>query len=255
MATSEQANSKKNSVSETGHLKNVTHFEQLIACCTGYGIAYQPSQQVFLLPQLTQIYNDATEAITKVNARSNFFNQATGTRQTVYEPLKPLATRIYNALEASGAPATSLKDARTIINKLTGKRASTATPQPQTDGTPAPVQISVSQQSYDRLTDHLEKLINLASIESSYNPNESNLKIASLNAYVIQLKAANTAVIQAQRDLNNARMTRDNLLYTQPNNLVDVATGVKSYVKSVFGARSEAYRQISGLSFRKQLKK
>lgn len=252
MATSDQTNTRRNSTSETGHLKNATQFEQLIAACTGYGTTYQPSQQAFLLPNLTQLHSAATDALLKVNTRNNALNQAIGTRQTVYEPLRPLATRVYNALEASGAPATALKDARTIINKLTGKRANTATP--QNDPT-IPTQISVSQQSYDRLTDHLEKLIHLASIETTYNPNEADLKIASLNAYIIQLKAANTTVIQAQRDLNNARMTRDELLYTQPSNLVDVATGVKSYAKSVFGARSEAYRQISGLSFRKLQKK
>jgi hypothetical protein len=41
------------STSETGHAKNVTHFEQLISFCTGYGGVYNPSKVTLTLPELT----------------------------------------------------------------------------------------------------------------------------------------------------------------------------------------------------------
>jgi hypothetical protein len=51
--------------------------------------------------------------------------------------------------------------------------------------------------------------------------------------------------------LNVARMARNTLLYTKNTGLVDVALGVKLYVKSAFGATSPEYKSISDIQFTK----
>jgi len=64
------------------------------------------------------------------------------------------------------------------------------------------------------------------------------------------LKAKNTAVINATTALSNARIARDKVMYSDDIGLIDIARDVKQYVKSLFGASSPQYKQISGLEFK-----
>ena len=94
-------------------------------------------------------------------------------------------------------------------------------------------------------------MIDLVSSVPSYAPNEADLRIASLTTFRDGLQTANTNVINAEVAYSNARISRDNLLYSKDFGLVDVAMDVKNYVKSIFGATSPQYKQISGIKFTK----
>jgi len=50
--------------------------------------------------------------------------------------------------------------------------------------------------------------------------------------------------------LSNARITRNDILYKPNTGLVDIAIDTKTYIKSVFGASSPQYKQVSGLEFK-----
>jgi hypothetical protein len=144
-------------------------------------------------------------------------------------------------------PQNAIDDAKTLKRKVDGARASlpkgsTGTPDDDGKGN------SASQQSYTQLTEHLDNLIELLD-SSGYAPNETELKLAALNAYATSLKNANTAVINATTPLSNSRIARDEALYGDGTGLVDLAALVKKYVKSLFGADSPQYEQISGLEF------
>ena len=113
------------------------------------------------------------------------------------------------------------------------------------------VEISTSQMSYDSRLDNFDKLIKLLSSVPAYAPNEADLKIASLTALYTDLKAKNLAVINAETPLNNARIARNDVMYKDNVGLVDVATDVKTYIKSVYGATSPQYKTVSSLKFTK----
>jgi hypothetical protein len=49
--------------------------------------------------------------------------------------------------------------------------------------------------------------------------------------------------------LSNARIERNKLLYSENEGLIDIANGVKSYIKSIFGAASPQYKQLTNLKF------
>jgi hypothetical protein len=59
----------------------------------------------------------------------------------------------------------------------------------------------------------------------------------------------NEVVKTAQMLLSNARISRNKLFYDRETGLVKVASDVKKYVKSVFGATSPEYTQVSGVEF------
>lgn len=110
-------------------------------------------------------------------------------------------------------------------------------------------QVSVSRQSYDSLTENFSSLIDLVSAVPSYAPNENDLNVASLTIFRDNLQTANTNAINAEVAYSNARISRDNLLYSKDTGLVDIAMDVKNYVKSIFGSTFPQYKQISGIKF------
>jgi hypothetical protein len=93
-------------------------------------------------------------------------------------------------------------------------------------------------------------MIAILSTEPSYVPNENELKIATLNTQLTDLKNLNTAIANAYTTVSNARISRNASLYNPTVGICAVAKEVKGYVKSVFGATSPQYKQISGLEFK-----
>ena len=152
LKTNENATTNRSSISERGHAKNIANFETEIAFCIGYGPLYNPSNPALEILNLEAKWEAAKRKLKAVKDTKQPFDALTGARQIIFETVRPLATRIINALVAQKAPDTVVKDARTIIRKLTGKRASTVKSEEETT-------ISVSQQSYDRLLDNFEELL------------------------------------------------------------------------------------------------
>lgn len=246
------------STSETGHAKNVANFEDLISFCTGYGTVYNPSKNSIKLVALGTLFTSSKSALLSVKSKKTAFDNACNAREIAFIPLKKFCTRIVNALESTDAAKQTVDDAKTINRKIQGKRANSSkkeTPVPTDNNTTTSItetnQISVAQQSFDSLIDNFDKLVVSVSAESYYIPNENDLKVTALNTTLTNFKTLNTAVISATTPYSNAMITRDSSLYQTDTGLVDVALEVKKYVKSVFGASSPQYKQVSSLAFKK----
>ena len=239
--------------SETGHAKNVANFEDLISFCTGYGTAYNPSKVSIKLPALNTLFTSAKNSLIAVSSSATAFNNAVNARQIVFDPLKKLTTRILNALIATDASEQTIADAKTFARKIQGKRASDKIPtvvdNPSTPENEAQKSISASQQSFDNLIEHLSKMKDLLTAEALYIPNETDLKLVAINTLIADMKTKNTAVITATTALSNSRISRNDTLYKASVGLVDISQEVKKYVKSVFGAKSSQYKQVSKLKF------
>lgn len=240
------------STSETGHAKNVANFEDLISFCTGYGTTYNPSKASIKINAMNTTHTKAKTSISSVTADFTSINTAINDRIIGFTPLGKLTTRALNALEATDASEQTVNDAKGIVRKIRGKRATPKLIAPVTpseiSGLP-PKNISAAQLSYDNLIDHFSKLITLLSNEPNYAPNEADLKVTALTTVLNSLKAKNTAVINSTTTLSNSRIFRNDTLYKDNTGMVDIAFEAKQYVKSVFGATSPQYRQVSKLQF------
>lgn len=237
------------STSETGHNKNVTNLETLIIRCQGLGGAYNPSNSQITIPSLTTFYQESKQLVKEVKTTEAPFNEVEGRRKLVFKPLKPTGTKFLNALKGANAPSSVVADAETINRKLQGKRADNSPTETPIGEIPKD-KVSVSQQSYEMQVDHFEKLIEVGTIEPSYNPNEVPLKIATLNAYKDELFAINTEVKTKYVPYSNALKNRNAKLYNPETGIVSVTQQVKNYVKSAFGATSPEYKSISKLVFK-----
>ena len=136
---------------------------------------------------------------------------------------------------------------------MQGKRASIIS-EPIDPKTEAPSTISSSQQSYDQLIQHLAGLNSVLLSEPTYAPNENDLKTATVTAKINTLTTKNNEVSTAYTTISNSRIRRDKTIYGKDTGIVDVASEVKKYVKSLFGATSPEYAQISGIEFKKTKK-
>ena len=238
------------STSEVGHAKNVANFQDLIEFVTGYGATYNPSKNSLKLPQLVALKATAETKLTDVISKNTNYNNKVNERMVAFSNLKSLSTRLVNALQTTDATTATINDAKTFNRKMQGKKAS-ASQTPTDPNAPAPATISTSQQSYDQLIQHLAGLKSVLEEESSYAPNETDLQVATIDAKIADLTAKNTAVSTAYTNISNSRISRNETLYTSDNGIFETASEVKKYIKSVFGASSPQYNQVSGIKFSK----
>lgn len=245
---------KSTSQIETGHAKNIANFDELVSYATSYGAAYNPSKASIKLAALQTLSTNSKNAISAVNTALPVYSNAVAAREVAFEPLGKLVTRAINALKASDTATQVIENARTLVRKLQGKKA---TPK-KTDEEKAAAkangkeikEISSSQMSYDNRLANFDKFIKLLSSVPQYAPNETELKTATLITVFNDLKAKNTAVINAATALSNARLNRNSILYKENTGMVDIALDIKTYIKSVYGAGSPQFKQVSGLKIK-----
>lgn len=242
------------STTETGHAKNVANFESLTLSAIGFGSAYNPSKDSLKIPAMQTLLGDAKNSLNAVNVAQATYSNAVAARESAFEPLSKLITRVNNSLKATDTTTQVDESAQTIVRKLQGTRASAKLTDEEKKALEAEGkevnQISASQMSYDSRMENFDKLIALLSSVPEYKPNEEELKVATLSALHDDLKSKNADVVTSEIQLNNARISRNDILYKALSGMVDIAYDAKLYIKSVFGASSPQYKQIAKLEFK-----
>ncbi len=246
---------------ETGHTKNVANFDHLITLVQSYGTNYTPSNSLIALANLQTVLTNSQTALTNVKNEFNAWKNATNNREIAFEPLKGLSTQLLNTLIAIGANEQTVKDFKTINAKVQGAKLTKADAgiadvadasnldAANTAKLPSKKTISASQQSFDNLIDHYDKLIKLLASVPTYTPTENSLKVATLNTLLANLKSTNTLAYAKVVSVSNARIARNKLLYDNPDALVKLAKLVKAYIKGKYGAKSPEFAQASALQF------
>lgn len=240
-------------MNEAGHAKNIANFASYISIVTTFGTVYKPPIPLIELTALQTKLTSFEAAKDSVTPKASTETIALNERQSVFELLSPLVTRIVSAAAVSVNDQLFSNDLRTIARKLQGRRASKkVADDPATPGIDESKQsISASQMSFDNRVANFEELINLLTASGLYNPNEIDLKISALQTMLTDMKAKNTAAVNAVNEVRAARIARDETLYNDTDGIIALANLVKKYVKSIFGANSPQYKQLTALKFRK----
>jgi len=243
---------------ETGHAKNVSNFESLISFIKGHGDTYNPSKDSIKVNALETILTNAKNSIVDIDTALPVYTNAVSARESAFEPLGKLITRINNAIKATDTTENVDESVKTLVRKLQGTRATAKISDEEkqqltTEGKEVN-QIPASQMGYDNRLENFYKLIMLLSSIPEYAPNEEELKISTLTALYEDLKIKNMAVVNSTTPLSNARIARNDVMYKPLSGLVDCASDAKVYIKSVFGASSPQYKQVSRLEFKSLLK-
>lgn len=229
------------STSETGHAKNVANFHDLITHCQGFGTAYNPSKTSLKIANLLIQKTTAQTLLAAVIPKKTAYEGGEDLRVAAFDGLKTLSTRIINSLASTDATDATVANANAYNKKIQGTRN-----KPKDEES----SISASQMSYDQLIQHFEGLISVVSAESLYAPNEADLKVTNLNAFLTNMKQTNDALALLDDALKQARIQRNNHLYNEETGLVETAKAVKKYVKSVFTANSPQYELVNSIKFK-----
>lgn len=243
---------KKNkiSTSETGHAKNIANFQDLISFCKGYGTFYNPVKEELKISSMEALYQNAFQKLTEAQNKKTIFDSATNQRVNAFKDLNPLATKIINALAVSETNPLMLNNAKSYNKKLQGRvKAKEEVPVSEDNTDTITKTISTSQQSYDSKINSFSNLIQVLEQSTAYDPNEEQLKLISLQSKLSELQGKNIVHTNTYTDYSNARIARNEVLYNPTTGLYQIVKEVKLYVKSLFGATSQQYKQVSGIKF------
>lgn len=236
------------STSETGHINNLANFKTLIKYCTGYGADYKPTAEQIKLVNLQLQFDTAEAAHADCLKKAAILQDARNTRRKLFEMLPGKAVRVVNALTASGAEENTIKSARSVLKKIWGKRAGKLPENPDPTQ-PIPDINSSSQRGFDQMMEHFTQLLEIVQVIPMYQPNETELQLTALQDYKIQLSDIDNTAKQAETDWSNSRISRFNAMYLPKIGFSPSAQLAKAYVKSVYGAISPQYKQLTPLKF------
>ena len=228
--------------------KTVGTFEKLLGFCTGHGDKYNPGSPKLQVDALSVLLVNAREALANVKAAKTEYNNVTNSREQLFRDMPKLASSVILTLAASGAKEETLDDARVFFRNISGRRAKPRPPMASTEEEKK-ARSKYAQLSYLSKADHFAKLVQAISADPNYLANEPDLSVPGLKAALKNMRNLNSRVAEAQVKLSNARIARNEILYTKGNSVYQVAKGVKKYVRAIFGLNSEQYRQIKNLSF------
>ena len=238
------------SQSEVGHAKNVANLQKLTEQVTVYTL-YNPPIESLTVPNLQTLYTTSSTKLNEVEEKRNANKNAIALRQSAFENLKPTSTKIINHLDILGLLQGTLDQAKSLNRLIQGGQKKTIIlPENPDNGQPSTTNpISTSRQSYTQQAENFGILLQLLSTIPTYNPNEDDLKLANLNTYKDSLVSSTQSVDQTEAELNTKLIERDQLLYADGTGLYTIAQNVKKYVKSLYGATSPEYANVSSIEF------
>ena len=238
------------SQSEVGHAKNVANLQKLTEQVNVYTL-YNPPVDNLKLVNLQTLYTTASTKLSEVEDKRHANKNAITLRQSAFENLKSTCTKIINLLDILGLSQGTLDQAKSLNRTIQGGQKKTTTP-PQDPNNQQPTtnnSISTSRQSYTQQAENFGILLQLLSTIPSYTPNEDDLKLINLNIYKDSLVSSTQAVDQTEAELNVKLIERDQILYAESTGLYSIAQNVKKYVKSIYGATSPEYANVSDIEF------
>jgi len=235
---------------ETGHAKNVANLQKLIEQITTY-TQYNPSIENLKIPAVTTLYTNAIAVLNNVTDKKNANKNAIHLRQELNKDLKSKVTRIINHLDVLNLIDGKFNQAKSINKLIQGtKKTIKVVPESEEQNENENEKTkSTSRQSFTETAENLSKLLQLVATIENYNPNIEDLKIENLNTYQTNLVKATQQVNKTEAELNTELINRNKLLYSNENGLYEIAQNVKKYVKSVYGATSPEYTNVSKIRF------
>jgi len=237
----------------SGHEQNVTNLNVVISCVSTYGTRYNPSVTALTIPELNKLYLRALDANDAATVSEVAEKNARAARNNKFEGIDDKVTRIANAVRICGATPQIIDQVETIVRELRAKRATDKLTDEEIAAEKAKgndvKQVTLHQGTYDRRLINFGKLAQLLVTIPQYKPNEPELTTEAINAAYTEYKTLNDAVITAIARNKASDIARLEILEADNTGLIDIALAAKQYVKSVFGATSPQYKQISNIPF------
>ena len=234
------------STSETGHNKNVANFSTAYQILEEMNTLYNPSNSKIQLVNLDAVRSSLQITIAELNNNKPIYKNAVADRENAIAPLGKLMTKTLNYAKSIDISATDKENITAQAKKIRGdQKPKKVNPETiETDG------ISTSQMSYDSRIANLDTYINQLSSHPEYVPNETEIQITSLQTLQTNLITLSSAVNSAGNALITSRSNRNNILYNNDINVIQLIKDIKAYLKSLGDAGKPYYNAIVKLQFK-----
>jgi hypothetical protein len=254
------------STSETGHANNVALFNELITICKGFGSRYKPALKKLELASVTAQAKEGEMLQAALNKAIAPRTTAVAKKDKAFEGMSKRVTRALSAYKSCKPLPGELHSAQTIARLIKGEKGNgkktpdkepkdvTEGPVPKGAGNEQSDDKSNSRMGVDSRVENLNRFIEGLVSSGVYVTNEEEITIAALTDYSNTLKVLSKAVTEAEQPEGEARKLRDAALYTPDTGILDIAQGMKDYVKSAFGTRSPEYKAVARIQFKRPKK-
>lgn len=237
-------------MADSGHVSNLVSLKKARDIATGWGASYQPANPDLDLAAMVAQCTAAEALLNDVQAKKTPYRNATAAADDGFDPLSRLTTRIQKAAKASGSPASFLDDLDTPARKIKGMRAKKKkADDPSTPVDESKESVSASQMSRQQRIENLDEMITLLQSQTLYNPNETELKTATLKTLSADLQALVDNISTTFVAFSNSLAARDDGFYTDTASVINTGRMFKAYVESAFARNSTEWNQVKGLKF------
>jgi hypothetical protein len=236
------------STSEISHEVNISNFKSIINFCLEFGSDYNPANEdltiVNMMARCTQVetlQKNYMEAAVEKKVAIN-------SRQEIYMELKSRVRRAFNSLASTKEEESVIMDAKGLMKTITGDNVRRKRDK---DGKIVKGTISNSHLGVVEVLGNFNRFISLLGLTTFYAPQEDKLKVVKLRALYYQVDTANNLVVEKSTMAITLMGIRDKGLYAKETGLVDVSLACKRYVRSLYGARSEEAKTVSGIKLKR----
>ncbi len=233
------------SQSETGHNKNVANYSAAIQILQEMGDLYNPSNKNLKLTALSPIKTELSGVISILNQKKPVYKNAVVARETEIALLGIIVTQALNHAKSTTITATDKENLENQARKIRGDVKPKKINPDTADGDT----ISTSQMSYDSRIANFDTYISQLASYPEYKPNETPVQIVSLKACHQRLSALNTTVNSAGYALITARKKRNEILYSNSINVIELIKEIKFYLKSLGSEGVPYYKALVKLKF------
>lgn len=239
---------------ETGHAKNVARLLELNQLIATFGITYNPNNASITAGAFSTLHNTTNAILINVSTVLNTWKDDTNDREIGFAPLKELSTNLRAALESTNATKQTINDFSFFVRKIRdSKIKSIKKDEENLVLPPIPEEIiktvSTSQKSFDSVLQHFSKMILILWGVPSYNPNEVQFQLATLQAQLITLTNLNNTANTSRANLTAARIERNLTFYAENTGMLDLVKKCKAYIKSIYGSTSQQYKAATAIKF------
>jgi hypothetical protein len=214
---------------------------------------YNPGKASIKVAAIQTLLTQAQGSLRAADVSRTAYENAINARQPVFDTIPKLGSRVIAALKANGASPEVVADAMAIKRRFSssGKQRQPISSGQVVAATDQEEQFrrKISQLDLASRIENFARLVDRVSAEPSYKPNEAELKVSGLQAFVATLRDKNKTVITAFMALKNANTALNSILF-QGNGIHENANAVKNYIVSVHGRGSEKHKALIAIKFR-----
>ncbi len=225
----------------------MNNFSGLIDVVKKFGAAYNPSNPNLTLTAMENFQTEGRLAIKRVNDAETVYLNATTRRSNLFKNQNQMLSRILAILQSQGVDKNLYLDLYQVVKQIKGYNKKPTTPTEA--GELKPNKHSGAYLTLEKRAEDFLQVIEFLEMIPDYKPNNSELEIAGLKAYQLEMEQINDEVAALENSLSNERHKRDLLFFNETNGIIVLGRQVKANIRGSFGRTSAEHLQVIPFKF------